>query len=192
MKVYCYNDDYPTKFFVDPTNITPTRGYKLGDLINTFPDGVVIHPQYKNELHRNILLVDESMESKLQSYSREEQKRIMKQYGFLGNEDDEDEEEDMEAKMKEKEEKQRKKMEAKSANKGPLSAVEKLIEPKETEKMKKLQEEKLAAKEEAKKKRTKFISFKKEIMKESVQVKDEFKTDDGKGKKKDTKSDKAE
>ena len=176
---------------MDPTNITPTRGYKLGDLINTFPDGVVIHPQYKNELHRNILLVDESMESKLQSLSRDEQKKIMKQYGFLGNEDDEDEEEDIEAKMKEKEEKERKKMEARAV-KGPLSPVEKLIQPKETEKLKKLQEEKLAAKEEAKKKRTKFISFKKEIMKESVQVKEEFKTGDDKGKKKDGKGDKAE
>lgn len=54
VQVYSYNDDYPTTFEIDPHNVTCSRGYRLGDLMNTFPDGVVLHPRYEKHLTANI------------------------------------------------------------------------------------------------------------------------------------------
>jgi hypothetical protein len=180
------------KFYVDPTNITPSRGYKLGDLVNIFPDGVVLHEQYKNELQRNILMVVESMESRLHALSREEQKKIMKQYGFLGNEDDEEEEEFDETKIEEKKNKKKEIVIEEAPPDSQLAKFNNLIKSKKLiKKEEQRKKEKLELKEELKKTRKKFISFKKQIMQESIQLKDEFKTDDGKGKKGDDKGGKA-
>ena len=32
VKVYCYNEDYPTKLIVDPQYVSTDRAYKMGDL----------------------------------------------------------------------------------------------------------------------------------------------------------------
>lgn len=42
--VICYNEEYPTKFFVDISYCSPDRPYRAGDLANTLPPGVMIAP----------------------------------------------------------------------------------------------------------------------------------------------------
>lgn len=53
--VYCYNESYPGCFMIDPTNVAPNRPYKIGDIYNTFPEGMVLHERYKKIMHRNIV-----------------------------------------------------------------------------------------------------------------------------------------
>ena len=57
--VYSYNNIYPTSLRVDPRYITQDRPYKIGDLVNTFPDGIEIHERYAKLLHRNIVTLQE-------------------------------------------------------------------------------------------------------------------------------------
>jgi hypothetical protein len=40
--ILCYNNEYPTKFFVDVSYVNIDRPYKIGDLSNTFPPGIVL------------------------------------------------------------------------------------------------------------------------------------------------------
>ena len=42
--IICYNDEYPLKFNVDSTFACPDRPYRVGDLANTFPPGVILSP----------------------------------------------------------------------------------------------------------------------------------------------------
>ena len=42
--IICYNDEYPLKFNVDSTFACPDRPYRIGDLANTFPPGVILSP----------------------------------------------------------------------------------------------------------------------------------------------------
>ena len=53
-QVYSYNDDYPTTFEIDPHNVTCSRGYRIGDLMNTLPDGMRLHPKHEKQLTTNI------------------------------------------------------------------------------------------------------------------------------------------
>lgn len=43
--IICYNYEYPTKFYIDVSYVNPDRPYTLGDLGNTFPPGVILHPK---------------------------------------------------------------------------------------------------------------------------------------------------
>lgn len=43
VRIVCYNDDYPHKFTVDMSYVNPLRFYKIGDLANTFPPGILLH-----------------------------------------------------------------------------------------------------------------------------------------------------
>lgn len=60
--VYSYNNTYPTRFVINPKNITTSRPYKLGDLQNTFPDGVVLHERYKKMIHRVVATIEQDEE----------------------------------------------------------------------------------------------------------------------------------
>ena len=43
--VICYNEEFPTKFYVDMSFCCPDRPYRVGDLANTFPPGLMISPK---------------------------------------------------------------------------------------------------------------------------------------------------
>lgn len=53
--VNCYNDEYPAALDFNPSTATPTIGYRLGDFANSLPDGIELHPRYKNQLHNYIV-----------------------------------------------------------------------------------------------------------------------------------------
>jgi hypothetical protein len=38
-RVYTYEDNYMTKFELDPEHLTPKRPFKIGDLMNCLPYG---------------------------------------------------------------------------------------------------------------------------------------------------------
>ena len=63
MWIYSYNSTYPVHFIVDPRNITPKRPYRLGDLVNTFPEGILLHPKYKRLIHTKICTIDQDAET---------------------------------------------------------------------------------------------------------------------------------
>jgi hypothetical protein len=42
--VICYNPEHPLKFFVDCSFACPERSYRVGDLANTFPPGLILAP----------------------------------------------------------------------------------------------------------------------------------------------------
>ena len=44
--VICYNHDYPATFYVDVSYVNLDRPYTIGDLANTFPPGLILHPRY--------------------------------------------------------------------------------------------------------------------------------------------------
>ena len=44
--VICYNYEYPTTFYVDVSFVNYDRPYTIGDLANTFPPGIILHPKY--------------------------------------------------------------------------------------------------------------------------------------------------
>lgn len=44
VKILCYNEEYPTRFYVDVSNVNVDRPYTIGDLANTFPPGVILAP----------------------------------------------------------------------------------------------------------------------------------------------------
>lgn len=43
--IICYNNEYPTRFNVDISYVNPDRPYRIGDLANTFPPGVILSPK---------------------------------------------------------------------------------------------------------------------------------------------------
>ena len=43
--IICYNHEYPMKFYVDSSFACPERAYRVGDLSNTFPPGIILAPQ---------------------------------------------------------------------------------------------------------------------------------------------------
>lgn len=45
LDIICYNHEYPTKFFVDVSYVNVDRPYRIGDLANTFPPGIILHPK---------------------------------------------------------------------------------------------------------------------------------------------------
>jgi hypothetical protein len=53
--IYCYNETYPGQLLIDTTNVSPARPFKMGDLQNTLPDGMVLHERYAKLMHRNIV-----------------------------------------------------------------------------------------------------------------------------------------
>lgn len=53
--VYCYNEDYPISLEFNPTTATPAVGYRLGEVANTLPDGIQLHPKYNGQLHHFVL-----------------------------------------------------------------------------------------------------------------------------------------
>lgn len=44
--VICYNYEYPATFYIDVSYVNLDRPYTLGDLANTFPPGLILHPKY--------------------------------------------------------------------------------------------------------------------------------------------------
>lgn len=46
IEVICYNEEYPTKFYVDVTYCSPDRPYRIGDLANVLPPGIIISPKH--------------------------------------------------------------------------------------------------------------------------------------------------
>lgn len=42
--IICYNEEYPLKFYIDSSFVCPDRPYRIGDLANTFPPGVILSP----------------------------------------------------------------------------------------------------------------------------------------------------
>jgi len=43
--IICYNQEYPTRFNVDVSYVNPDRPYRIGDLANTFPPGIILNPK---------------------------------------------------------------------------------------------------------------------------------------------------
>jgi hypothetical protein len=60
--VYSYNETYPSVLRVDITNVTPTRPYKIGDLQNSMPMGMLLHERYNRIIHRNIFKISQDEE----------------------------------------------------------------------------------------------------------------------------------
>ena len=58
-EIICYNQEYPRRFFVDISFCCPERPYRVGDLANTFPPGVILDPK--------VSLNDKIVEVKYQS-----------------------------------------------------------------------------------------------------------------------------
>lgn len=58
--VYSYNEDFPMMLEFNPTTATPQRGYRLGEFINTLPDGIEPHPRYKRELNNFLVRLGET------------------------------------------------------------------------------------------------------------------------------------
>mgnify|MGYP006976742909 CR=1 FL=1 len=50
---------------IDPENVTPNIGYRLGELANLLPDGIELHPQYKHRLNHYILEINETRDVQL-------------------------------------------------------------------------------------------------------------------------------
>ena len=45
VRIICYNEEYPTYFYVDVSYVSHDRPYTIGDLANTFPPGVLLDPK---------------------------------------------------------------------------------------------------------------------------------------------------
>lgn len=58
--VYSYNEDFPLELEFTPITATPQRGYRLGEFINTLPDGIEPHPRYKHELNNFMVRLGET------------------------------------------------------------------------------------------------------------------------------------
>jgi hypothetical protein len=43
--IISYNHEYPTRFNVDISYVNPDRPYRIGDLANTFPPGIILNPK---------------------------------------------------------------------------------------------------------------------------------------------------
>jgi hypothetical protein len=43
--IISYNNEYPTRFNVDVSYVNPDRPYRIGDLANTFPPGIILSPK---------------------------------------------------------------------------------------------------------------------------------------------------
>ena len=44
VSIICYNEEYPTGFHIDVSYVNQDRPYTIGDLANTFPPGIILHP----------------------------------------------------------------------------------------------------------------------------------------------------
>ena len=40
--IICYNHEYPTRFYIDVSYLNPDRPYRIGDLANVLPPGIMI------------------------------------------------------------------------------------------------------------------------------------------------------
>lgn len=45
--IICYNEEYPTRFYIDISYAGPDRPYRVGDLANILVPGVLINPKVK-------------------------------------------------------------------------------------------------------------------------------------------------
>lgn len=45
IEIISYNHEYPTRFNVDVSYVNPDRPYRIGDLANTFPPGIILGPK---------------------------------------------------------------------------------------------------------------------------------------------------
>lgn len=43
--IICYNKEYPRRFYIDISFCCPERPYRVGDLANTFPPGIILDPK---------------------------------------------------------------------------------------------------------------------------------------------------
>lgn len=46
VEVICYNEEYPTRFYIDVSYSFQDRPYRVGDLSNILPPGVLISPKH--------------------------------------------------------------------------------------------------------------------------------------------------
>ncbi len=46
IEIICYNEEYPMKFYVDVSYCSPDRPYRVGDLANLLPPGIIISPKH--------------------------------------------------------------------------------------------------------------------------------------------------
>lgn len=69
--VICYNEEYPTKFYIDISFCCPDRPYRAGDLANTLPPGVMLAPTVN--LNDKLVVVIEPMKQ-----TREMREQAMK------------------------------------------------------------------------------------------------------------------
>lgn len=54
--VVCYNEEFPSRFFIDVSFANPDRPYRVGDLANTLPPGLLIDPSVSmNDRIANII-----------------------------------------------------------------------------------------------------------------------------------------
>ncbi len=73
IEIICYNEEYPLKFNVDSTFACPDRPYRVGDLANTFPPGVILDPN----VNPNDKIVDIYPVEKMQLHMKQ---KLMKSY----------------------------------------------------------------------------------------------------------------
>lgn len=46
IEIICYNEEYPMRLYVDISYCSPDRPYRVGDLANTLPPGIILNPKY--------------------------------------------------------------------------------------------------------------------------------------------------
>ncbi|KRX07887.1 Ribosomal protein L25/Gln-tRNA synthetase, anti-codon-binding domain [Pseudocohnilembus persalinus] len=73
ISVISYNSDYPTRIEIDPSNLTHTRGYKIGDLQNALPPGMFLHKKYSSTLNTNIVTIGGDREKMVQQELKRQQ-----------------------------------------------------------------------------------------------------------------------
>lgn len=59
ISIICYNEEYPTRFYIDVSYCCPDRPYRVGDLANTLPPGIIIASQY--DMNEKIVTVQDEI-----------------------------------------------------------------------------------------------------------------------------------
>ena len=73
INIVCYNEEYPLKFYIDSSFVCPERPYRVGDLANTFPPGVILG----EDAHSNMRIFEILPIPKMQLHMKQ---KLMKSY----------------------------------------------------------------------------------------------------------------
>eukprot|EP01015_Nassula_variabilis_P029685 TRINITY_DN6409_c0_g2_i5.p1 TRINITY_DN6409_c0_g2~~TRINITY_DN6409_c0_g2_i5.p1 ORF type:complete len:311 (+),score=91.39 TRINITY_DN6409_c0_g2_i5:66-998(+) len=196
IEIVTYNEDYPTTIDIDIENLTPLDPIRVGDIMRSLPDGVLLSPKYKN-LHEIVATISMPRDDYIKDIEEhQEEWRKKKEMGEDAYDEYLEQLEDQKIKAQEEESKKSHKIEIADLEKdikeyeaqaGEDTEVLSMIEDLKrfTEQQKRIEASKQAKKEAQAKRPRKEKSLKKIIAGMSAQLKAELgQEDEGKGKKK--------